>query len=41
MRNNHTVTTVTRLNCEPVAMRIIMDRQTPVKTKPFLAVSKM
>ena len=32
--------TVTRPSNEPVSMRPIVDRQTPVKTLPFLAVGK-
>ena len=34
----HTDHAVTRPSSEPVAMRPIVDRQTPVKTLPFLAV---
>ena len=31
---------VTRVSSDQVAMRPIVDRQTPVKTLPFLAVGK-
>ena len=36
----HTDRAVTRPSSEPVSMRPIVDRQTPVKTLPSLAVGK-
>ena len=36
----HTDHAVSRLSSEPVSMRPIVDRQTPMKTLPSLAVGK-